>query len=204
MASDVLTIRASRLASHAALAAVLVLYCLLSLWLTRHVPVGNPPDERQHFAQIERVRQHLPTDFRTQPRGSEAIQPPLYYHLTAALSVVTGLEPSRLRLFSTLCGLLTICLTWRLGRAWLPHAPPIVPLAAAAAVGFLPMNLYVTSALSNDSLTNLLIALGLLLLWRALERGPTAPRLLGLGLVCGLALMSKSTSLCLLVVLRRG
>jgi 4-amino-4-deoxy-L-arabinose transferase-like glycosyltransferase len=104
------------------------------------------------------------------------------------------------RLLSTLCGLLTIWLTWRLGRELLPGASPLLPLAAAGMVAFLPMNLYLCSVVNNDALAGLVVTLGVYALARVLRNPVTVWRALGLGLLCGLAIMVKSTGVCLTAV----
>ncbi|NLO74825.1 MAG: glycosyltransferase family 39 protein [candidate division WS1 bacterium] len=180
--------------------AILVLFLSLSVWLTVRIPVGCPPDELQHLDQVERFYHGVWADFRQLPPRNEGIQPPLYHALAAGLWRLVGPTVTGARLICTLCGLLMVWLTWKLACELLPHAPPTIPLCAAALVAFVPMNLYMCSVVNNDALANLLVTLGLLLLWQALARGPTPARLLTLGAVCGLALMSKSTALCLLVM----
>ena len=65
-------------------------------------------------------------------------------------------------MLSVLAGVVTVGLTWRLAREWLPEADPWLWTAAAGAVGFLPMNFYLGGAVSNDAATCLAVTGGLL------------------------------------------
>jgi 4-amino-4-deoxy-L-arabinose transferase-like glycosyltransferase len=117
------------------------------------------------------------------------------YKLTAALTLQRHVEA--VRLLSTLCGLLTILVAWSLARAALP-AEPALALATAGFVAFVPMNVNMTAAVENDALSNLLLAVSMLglLLW--LQRGYAWRGAVVLGLVMGLAALSKVTALVVL------
>ena len=183
-------------ARHALVAIGLVLLVLAASLAVRQPP-ERFPDEAQHLgyaAQLAEGRGFA--DFRREPPGTERHQPPAYY-LLAALVVRLGGGLAAVRLLSVLAALGTGWLTWRLAREWLPEADPWVPVAAASAAAFLPMNFYLSAAVNNDPAAILTVTWGLLLLLLGLKRGFTPGRALGLGLVCGLALMVKSTSLCL-------
>jgi 4-amino-4-deoxy-L-arabinose transferase-like glycosyltransferase len=177
---------------------LLVLFLALAGMLAGAEHPGRFPDEAAH---LDYVRQLASgggfVDFRTQPLGTEMHQPPAYYLIAALVWRLSG-SLVAVRLLSVLAGLLTIVLTWLLAREWLPEADPWLWAAAAGAVGFLPMNFYLCGAASNDAATCLAVTGGVLLLLRALKHGFSPGRMLGLGLVCGLALMVKSTSVCLL------
>ena len=66
------------------LIAVLLLYVCLAIWYSVVIPLGEAPDEVDHFGVIRYIVQHrrLPT---TQAEH-EAVQPPLYYLVGAALT----------------------------------------------------------------------------------------------------------------------
>jgi len=132
----------------------------------------------------------------------ESHQPPLYYataaivyKLTARLSLKQHVEA--VRLLSTLFGVLTILASWRLTRLLLP-AEPALALATASFVAFVPMHINMTAAVENDAFSNLLLTLSMLglLLW--LQRGFAWRGALVLGLVMGLALLTKVTALVVL------
>jgi len=70
-----------------------------------------------------------------------------------------------LRLFSALCGAVTVVLVWRLaGRLFTGGPDGAVPLTAAALVAFLPQFVFVTSVINNDALAICLAAFFLILL----------------------------------------
>ncbi len=179
-------------------AASLLAWCACSLLLVGLIPRGDAPDEVAHLAYIDHLsRTWTLVDFRTEPRGTEAHQPPLYYALCAALWRATGESLVALRLVSTICGLGLAIATFALARAWRPNAGFGFHWACAAVLGFLPMNLYICSAVNNDPLVNLLVGAGLLHLWTS--RGSSRPVLDGgiAGIIAGLAMLSKSTALAL-------
>jgi 4-amino-4-deoxy-L-arabinose transferase-like glycosyltransferase len=183
-----------------ALAAILVGFALLCLWVAVKVPFKKPPDENRHAGNVKHVAEtgDWRADIRQLPPGSEAHQPPLYYLLAAQVWRLTGRHLTPVRLLSSLFGLVAIWLTVLIGRKAFPDLP-LVPLAAGAVVAFLPMNLYLSAVCNNDELATMLVALGFLMLLRATGGGMTLGSGLGLGLVCGLAMMAKSTALCLFV-----
>lgn len=132
-------------------------------------------------------------------------QPPLFYLLDAALGRlmgVTRVEPPSaqlpLRAVNAGIGALTVFATFLFARA--ATGRPRVALAASAVVALLPMNLALSGAVSNDplliALTTAALAIGTL--------GLRAESLLcaaGLGLVVGLAILTKFTGLLLLPVI---
>lgn len=92
------------------------------------------------------------------------------------------------RLLSVLMGAVTIWATWRLGRLLTRET---VALAAAAFVAFLPEFLFISAVVNNDNLVIMLSSLGVLLLVRMLGKPLTWRDSALLGLVLGLALLSK-------------
>lgn len=95
-----------------------------------------------------------------------------------------------LRLFSILCGGVTIWATYRLGLAVFPERPALA-VAMAALNAFIPEFLFMSSLVNND---NLAAALAALLLWqiarlvRGREDGVT---LASLGVLLGLGILAK-------------
>jgi 4-amino-4-deoxy-L-arabinose transferase-like glycosyltransferase len=94
-------------------------------------------------------------------------------------------------LLGLLLGLATVWLTWRavgeVGGADLA-------LAAAAVPALLPMHAFLTGRVNNDGLLNVLFALAL---WRwacTLRDGPSPREGLRVGLIVGLALLTKQTA----------
>ncbi len=109
------------------------------------------------------------------------------------------------RWLSLLAGLATVSLTYSLARlvfqdsgpnrpgpAWLtPPAGRWLSLLAAGLVAFLPQFLHVSSAISNDGLSVTIAAAGLVLLALVIRRGSSFAYVFGLGLVLGLAALTK-------------
>ncbi len=129
-------------------------------------------------------------------------QPPLYYILAAPIYVLGDGAVLPLRLFSVFLGLWIVWAAYAAARLIAPRAPAIA-LGAAALVAFLPQHLATVSQVGNDVLAELLAALVLLMLliWMRPAAGQTnAPRraggrpLLGLGLLLGLILITKTTA----------
>ena len=71
---------------------------------------------------------------------------------------------------------------------------------AAALVAFNPMFLFISASVNNDNLAVMLATLALLLLTRLITRGATITRFVVLGIILGLAALSKVSALGLLVV----
>lgn len=135
-------------------------------------------------------------------------QPPLYYLLQAPVYAVTGGNLTALRMVSALLGAGVVLAAWAALRALFPERPALA-LTGAAFVAFLPQHLAILSSVSNDPLAELIVGLTLLVALRYLrgtKRG-ASPALLGL--LVGLALITKTTiyflaGVALLAVLLRG
>ncbi|MDI7274768.1 MAG: DUF2142 domain-containing protein [Anaerolineae bacterium] len=95
---------------------------------------------------------------------------------------------------SVLFGALAVLLTYRVAREVVPGRP-LIALAAAALVGFNPMFLYISGAVSNDALAAAVCTLGLWLLVRGLRQPPVARRWAVVGAVLGLGALTKVSAL---------
>jgi len=107
------------------------------------------------------------------------------------------------RLLSVAMAATGVYLTDRVVRQVLPGNPELA-LGAAAIHAFTPMVVFIAGAVNNDNLVVPLSSLALLLIIRA-ARPETAPRrwrseLLALGVVLGLAALTKASSLALTVL----
>ncbi len=102
-----------------------------------------------------------------------------------------------IRLASVLLGAGTVLCTYLLARTLLPDRPGI-PLAAMAVSAFLPMFLFISASVNNDTLVTLLSSIALLMLVRLVQRGATPGQLVLLGVVIGLACLAKLGALGLL------
>ncbi|HEY74244.1 MAG TPA: DUF2142 domain-containing protein [Thermoflexia bacterium] len=93
-------------------------------------------------------------------------------------------------------GLLTVWATWGLGREAFPQRLALA-LGAAAAVAFHPQFLFISGVTSNDSAAAALSTAALWAIARAANRGITFRRSLAIGLLLGLAAMTKTSALLL-------
>lgn len=132
----------------------------------------------------------------------ESHQPPLYYAGAAVVYKLTAFlawhqHVEAVRLLSTFCGVLTIIVSWCIARSALPEEPALA-LATAGFVAFVPMHINMTAAVENDALSNLLLAVSVLGLVLWLQRGFAWRGAVVLGLVMGLAALTKVTALVVL------
>ncbi len=114
------------------------------------------------------------------------------------------------RLLSVMMGAAAVYLTYLIVREVLPNRP-VLALGAAAVHAFTPMVVFISGAVNNDNLIVPLCSLALLMLLRLLpdpsgfpkpggSRRVTVGRYLALGVVLGLAALTKSSSLALTVI----
>jgi len=100
------------------------------------------------------------------------------------------------RLFSLALGLITLTAIYGAVRAMAPDRPRWA-LGAAALVAWNPMFVFIMGSVNNDVLVNTLSAVALWLLAALWRKGLSAPRLIGLGIVLGMAALSKLSGLAL-------
>ena len=211
---DEMTIPVSRLEKRLCLT-ILLLYWIAGALYAIYTPAWQLPDEPAHYNYIRQVvedgccprieagdwssdylAQLTSARFAPELLGAlESIQyedhhPPLYYLLASLVYRLTGGDLISLRLFSVTLGAGVALLSYRVSRRLLP-AQPQVALGVMALVAFLPQHLHMLSAVNNDALAELLAGLMLLWLLRYLE-GEDVP-VWQLGLLAGLALLTKLT-----------
>ena len=131
--------------------------------------------------------------------------PPAYYLLAAATLRLTGVSTVDsglyvLRVLSTLLGLLELLLVYCVARALFPNERNH-STAALAFGAFLPMRVYMTGGANSDAIAALLAAAALCAMAVWVERPLTSVRGACLGLLVGLALLAKRTTLFLVPVL---
>jgi 4-amino-4-deoxy-L-arabinose transferase-like glycosyltransferase len=102
------------------------------------------------------------------------------------------------RLVSLAFGLLTVVAAWGLGREAFPDQPAWA-LGVAAAVAFTPQFVFISGVVSNDSAAAALSTAALWAVARAANRGITPRRSFAIGLLVGLAALTKTS--CLLLFL---
>jgi len=176
---------------------------LSSLFLLR-VPFAHGPDEQPHFLNIRTLVETRRLPYFTPDLNDpnfEAHQPPLYYLLSIPFYIAAGgREPTAGRavaVFSLGLGLLLLGVTFRSVKELFPDRP-LISLGATAFVGGLPMMQFLYSRVNNDNLVNVLWGLAVWLFILTLKQGLTVRRSLGIGVVVGAALLTKSVSLLLL------
>ena len=116
--------------------------------------------------------------------------PPLYYLLASVVYKLVGGDLITLRLFTMLIGAGVVSLSHAIARRILPEQPQIA-LGVMALVAFLPQHLSMLSAVNNDALAELVVALSLLWLVRY-SQGEHVP-IWQLGLLTGVAFLTKLT-----------
>ncbi len=150
-------------------------------------------------AELERLKAaRFPASMSVDGVRYENHQPPLYYVLVAPLfKASAGLPVAQqvvvLRLASVLLGALVLLAAYAIARVLFP-ANPLTALAAPAFLAVIPMHTAMSAAINNDTLSELLLAIILLLsLLRLQDRLPARRYVLLAGVVYGLGLLTKVT-----------
>ncbi len=207
----------SRTAANLALIVILIAYLSIGTAFALQTPAWQAPDEPAHYNVIKSiaVKHELPTlqfgdydqayneDFTRTPQNTatksidplryENYAPPLYYLLAAPVYALTDGWIVALRLFSVVLGGGLVVVAYLIAAEVFPRQLQLA-LGAAAFVAFVPQHLAMMSAVNNDSLSELLIAL---VVWQSLRLSRSVElskrRLIGLGVTLGLGLLTKST-----------
>jgi hypothetical protein len=188
------------------------LYYALGAVLTFWIDTSDMPEVRQ-------PNPHARAGEITPERDNVNLVIPQRHSQTDAKGVGLGsgtvLAVHIVRLFSVLLGVWAVALTWRLVRELFPKHEWIA-LTATAVHAFTPMYLFISSSVNNDNLTVPLCSLGMLLMVRRVKHTgggqgqatETTNKLLvdkqryaadlKLGVVLGLAMLTKSSGLGLL------
>jgi 4-amino-4-deoxy-L-arabinose transferase-like glycosyltransferase len=104
-----------------------------------------------------------------------------------------------LRVLSVLLTTGVVLITFHVARRLFPREPEVI-CAVTAVVLFLPMHTFVGASANNDALAELIGSLAILLCVDLAARGLSLPRLLALGLVSTLALLTKRTTLFVVIL----
>jgi 4-amino-4-deoxy-L-arabinose transferase-like glycosyltransferase len=207
----------SRLAANIALAFILIAYLALGTAYAFQTPAWQAPDEPAHYNYIRFIveKHALPIlsrgeydqayneEFTRTPQNTASMSidplryedyaPPLYYLLAAPIYALTDGWLTALRLFSVMLGGALLVVAYLIGAELYPDQLPIA-LGAAAFVACVPQHLAMLSAINNDALSELLIALVVLQSLRLLRSSTISKRkLIGLGVTLGLGLLTKAT-----------
>lgn len=179
-----------------------------------YTPLWQAPDEPAHYNYIRQlasgrfpvmqnqdydesyrnaiISSGFDSQYSIEPLSYEDYQPPLYYLLQTPIFWLTDGNLRAMRLFAVLLGVMTLTLAYIaiqrvFNLSWLT-------LTAVAFIAFLPQHVAIQASLNNDALSELLItALLTLLIYFRIEP-LTVKKLLTLGFVLGLALLTKVTA----------
>lgn len=167
------------------------------------IDVGAP-DELQHVVYVQHLVDGkgfpvLRPDDPNLGRNYQSHQPPLYYLIAAGVTKAFGIEPVSpggkmpLRLLNVVFGLATLAgiacaVRWGLGR-------DDVAMAAVAWAGLLPMVVALHAAVTNDPLLYALCTWTLALSIRNVREGWKPKSIVVIGLLAGLAVLSKTTGI---------
>jgi hypothetical protein len=202
---------------------IVVVYLAIGGLYAIYTPPWQVPDEPAHYNYIAQVAGDgccpviTPGDYDQAeleylkangfPEGTdlsdieyEDHQPPLFYLIAAPLFAASGGDLTALRLFAVLIGAGVVIVTFLVvARLW-PERP-MLALAAAAFVAFVPQHVAMMAGVNNDGLTELSVGLALLASLAYLgnpvrEGEPTVRRLHPalLGLAMGTCLVVKTTA----------
>jgi len=201
---------------------ILLAYFAIAVQYAARTPAWQVPDEPAHYNYVRYVVENraLPVlDFGdydqaylerfTNPANTPGMsidplryefhQPPLYYLLAAPVYALTAGNLLALRMVSVALGGALIVVAYLVVREIRPDRPALA-LGAAAFVAFVPQHVAMMSGVNNDSLAELLLALILLQMFRALKRGESRElrglkelkELVALGVLLGLGLITKT------------
>lgn len=167
--------------------------------LPQAIPDIGAPDERQHANYVARIArgEGLPTLVVGDFEGYQAHQPPLYYYVAAAWSQVVRAEHDgptgvRIRYLNILVGLATLAAVYK-GARWAGADRP--QAATSASLLLLPMSLALHGAVSNDPLFYCLLTWALAWMVRAAVQGWNWGSASAVGLLSGLAMLTKTPAL---------
>lgn len=172
------------------------------------VPDVGAPDERQHANYVQSLLdgRGFPVFQPNSPDAGEHYedhQPPLYYGVAALFAQVVGVSDvaapgaARLRRLNAIVGGATVLGVFFLAFWGLERAD--IGLGAAAITAFLPMNCALSGAISNDPLLYALCTWTLALCALSIRRGWNWKRAIGVGLLLGGAILTKTTGVGLVV-----
>jgi hypothetical protein len=211
----------SKRLERALLLAILAFQVAMGAGYALGAPAWETPDEPAHYnyirhvaetagfpvmqvgdydaAEMERLKAaRFPPTMSVDGVRYENHQPPLYYVLMAPLFKASASLPVTqqvvvLRLASVLLSAVVLLVANAIARAIFP-ANPLTALAVPAFMAVIPMRAAMSAAINNDTLSELLLAIILLLsLPRLQDRLPARRYILLAGLVYGLGLLTKVT-----------
>src|SRR5512139_4061875 len=179
----------SRLAANITLVFILIAYLALGTAYALQTPAWQAPDEPAHYNYIKLIagQRALPVlqmgdydqaynerftrtpqniaSLSIDPLRYENYAPPLYYLLAAPIYALTDGWITAIRLLSVILGGALVVLAYLIGAEAYPDQM-VFALGGASFVAFVPQHLAMMSAINNDSLAELLIAL---VVWQSMR-----------------------------------
>ena len=195
----------SRLQTAICLGACIALWLALFLNNTRLLPFASGYDSRDHLAYIKYIQERhalpLPNE------GYEMFQPPLYYAVSAGLLSLFGLSANDggavpvLRALTMMFGIANFIFVFLSVRLLFPRQA-IAQLIGLITAAFLPMQLYLSHYVTNETLAATLASASLYVGLRALIAEQNSLwQLFLVGTCIGAAMLAKATALLLLPVI---
>jgi hypothetical protein len=202
---------------------ILMIYLVLAALYAVRTPAWQAPDEPAHYNYVAQVAVggccpviesgDWDSAYLDALKGSafaaeglaelpsvqyEDHQPPLYYLILAPFYTLTGGSLTALRLVSALFGAMVVLNVYIAGFIAFPKRPQVAALAALL-VATLPQFVAITASVNNDSLSWALIGLAIVGMLAYLRDPVRDWRFeVALGVICGLALLTKANALMLL------
>ena len=211
------------LITHYFIMVIIAAYLVTGILYAVNTPPWQAPDEPAHYNYVKYLAENqrfpvlqmgdyphdyleeikarqFPPEMSIDPLRYEFHQPPLYYMLAAVVYTLFGGRLLPLRLLSVLLGCCLLWVTYHVVKEIFPEDETMA-LGTAAFVAFVPMHVAMTTAVNNDTLAELILALILWMLVRYVKTSPSGlgeiegRRLVGLGVLMGLGLLTKITIL---------
>jgi hypothetical protein len=169
--------------------------------LIKQNQLATNADESAHFSNILAYKSgHLPI-FSADNPDYEAHQPPLYYALASVFVQNSGEQPAELaRWLTIIIGGFAILVSYLAILTIFPNRPELAQ-GTAAFIALIPMNVNLAASLSNDTLTNLVVALAIWQTARIISKLPdmTSSQLVSqsslLGLILAMCVYTKLSTL---------
>ena len=197
---------------------IIVAYLVIGILYAVKTPPWQMPDEPAHYNYIKYLAENyrlpvlqmgdyphdyleeikakqFPPEMSIEPLRYEFHQPPLYYVLATIVYKLFAGRLLPLRLLSVLLGCCLLWVAYRIAKEIFPRDEALA-LGTTAFVAFVPMHIAITTAVNNDTLAELILAVILWMLVRYVRDGDEGiGRFVGLGVLIGLGLLTKITTL---------
>lgn len=196
-----------------ALSIILISYLIIGFQYAARTPAWQTPDEPAHYNVIRQIAQTgrlprlevgdydqkymeqivgqgFPPDLPVDRLEYQDYQPPLYYVLLTPIFILFNGALVPLRLASLLLGTGVIVFAFLTVHELFPTQPMLAPLTASF-IAFIPQHVAMLAGVNNDALAELLIAWGLWRMTRSLISAELGVGPWELGLILGLAFITK-------------